>query len=69
MGRGEGAVVVELGAGDGALNNGGGSIEETEECEMNGLLPMTGSGKGERSSSFPVSMVISLVGTDASLRL
>ena len=64
---GEGAV-VELGAGEGALTGGGGSIGALvtyEVCENDGRGPMTGSGSGARSSSpsCEVSMVISLVGT------
>lgn len=55
--RGDGAV-VKLGAGEGALTGGGGSIED---CDIGALVSMTGSGSGSRSASFPVSMVISFV--------
>lgn len=56
MGRGEGAK-VELGAGEGALVSGGGSME----LEMDGLENMADSGSGVISSSLPVSMVNSFV--------
>jgi hypothetical protein len=58
-GRGE-AVVVELGAGEGALVSGGGSIAE---FDVGALVGNTGSGRGARSSSVLVSMVISFVST------
>jgi hypothetical protein len=48
-----------LGDGDGALVNGGGSIEE---CEVGGFDGMIGSGKDGISSSCEVSIVICLVG-------
>jgi hypothetical protein len=57
VGLGDGADI--LGDGDGALVNGGGSIEE---CEVGGFDGMIGSGKDGISSSCEVSIVICLVG-------